>query len=65
MFNNSLDHSNAKNLHAEDGELQDYLSVGFGDSHQHQWYAQVRRYTVLLVLVLVGCVGDNGSGLIG
>jgi hypothetical protein len=65
FLNNSLDHSNAKNLHAEVGELQDYLSVGFGASQQHQWHAQVFRYTVLLVPVLRRCVGDSGSGLMG
>jgi hypothetical protein len=65
FLNNLLDHSNAKNLHAEVGELQDYLSVGFGASKQHQWHAQVESYTVLIVLVLHGCVGYSGSGLIG
>jgi hypothetical protein len=63
FLNNSLDHSNAKNLHAEVGELQDYLSVGFGASQQHQWHAQVHRYTVLLILVLCRCVGDSGIGM--
>jgi hypothetical protein len=40
MFLNysSLDHSNARHLHAEVGELQDYLSVGFEASQQHQWH---------------------------
>jgi hypothetical protein len=36
FLNNSLDHSNAKHLHAQVGERQDYLSVGFEASQQHQ-----------------------------